>query len=217
MADKQIRPVPIVATLVVLSAIATMIWLGVWQLHRSEWKNALLARYATAQTDQSDTPFPFGQQAVEQSLYRHASINCEYVLGWNSIAGRNYRDESGFVQVATCATTIDGQPRQIDVVAGWVDQLGAVNWAGGPVKGTIAPGMDAQTAKLVAEPPLGGLQANARPDPSTIPNNHLAYAGQWFLFAIAATVIYILALRRRWRTRDTGDASAPQSMIPPAA
>jgi surfeit locus 1 family protein len=37
--------------------------------------------------------------------------------------------------------------------------------------------------RLVADPPLAGLAANAAPDPSDIPNNHLAYAVQWFLFA----------------------------------
>ena len=37
----------------------------------------------------------------------------------------------------------------------------------------------------------------ARPDPSDLPNNHLAYAGQWFFFAITAFIIYVLALRRR--------------------
>jgi len=30
-----------------------------------------------------------------------------------------------------------------------------------------------------------------------IPNNHLAYAVQWFLFAGIAGVIYALALKRR--------------------
>ena len=57
----------------------------------------------------------------------------------------------------------------------------------------IAPG-----PRLVAsEPPVAGLEPLARPDPSGIPNNHLAYAGQWFFFALTALVIYWLALRRR--------------------
>jgi cytochrome oxidase assembly protein ShyY1 len=37
------------------------------------------------------------------------------------------------------------------------------------------------------------------PSAAATPNNHLAYAGQWFLFALAASVIYILAVRRRLR------------------
>jgi len=31
------------------------------------------------------------------------------------------------------------------------------------------------------------------------PNNHLSYAIQWFFFAATALVIYVLALRKRWR------------------
>jgi surfeit locus 1 family protein len=37
----------------------------------------------------------------------------------------------------------------------------------------------------------------ARPNPDDVPNNHMAYAVQWFLFAAAAAVIYLLALRKR--------------------
>jgi surfeit locus 1 family protein len=40
----MIRRIPIVPTLVVLAAVATMIGLGVWQLQRRAWKEALIAR-----------------------------------------------------------------------------------------------------------------------------------------------------------------------------
>jgi surfeit locus 1 family protein len=43
------------------------------------------------------------------------------------------------------------------------------------------------------------LAASAPPSPSIIPNNHLSYAVQWFLFAGIAVTIYFLALRQRWR------------------
>ena len=52
---------------------------------------------------------------------------------------------------------------------------------------------------MIADPPLAGLEANARPDPASIPNNHLSYAIQWFLFALTALVIYAIALRKRLR------------------
>ena len=51
--------------------------------------------------------------------------------------------------------------------------------------------------RLVADPPLAGLAANAAPDPRELPDNHLAYAFQWFFFAMTALVIYFLALRRK--------------------
>ncbi|HBM05474.1 MAG TPA: threonine synthase, partial [Erythrobacter sp.] len=50
---------------------------------------------------------------------------------------------------------------------------------------------------------VAGLAPLAPPDPRDLPNNHLAYAGQWFFFALTALIIYILALRRRaTRARD---------------
>jgi surfeit locus 1 family protein len=56
-----------------------------------------------------------------------------------------------------------------------------------------------QTLLLVADAPAPGLAANSTPDWRIVPNNHLSYAGQWFLFAAIASVIYGLALRSRRR------------------
>jgi surfeit locus 1 family protein len=53
--------------------------------------------------------------------------------------------------------------------------------------------------RLVAATPGPGLMASAPPSPDIIPNNHLSYAVQWFLFAGIAVLIYGLALRQRWR------------------
>jgi surfeit locus 1 family protein len=53
--------------------------------------------------------------------------------------------------------------------------------------------------RLIAETPQAGLEPLAPPDPGDLPNNHLAYAVQWFFFAATALVIYVLALRRRQR------------------
>ena len=80
---------------------------------------------------------------------------------------------------------------------GWSrDPSNVGDWRGGEVRGIIAPG-----PRLVADPPLGGLAANAAPDPSEIPNNHLAYAVQWFLFAATALIIYAVAVWRRLSAR----------------
>ena len=82
------------------------------------------------------------------------------------------------------------------VVLGWSRDPAPRTWSGGEVAGVIAPGGDAGP-RLVADPPLAGLAANARPDPANIPNNHLAYAVQWFLFAAVALVIYAIAVSKR--------------------
>ena len=43
-------------------------------------------------------------------------------------------------------------------------------------------------------PPLG---RPLQPRAADLPDNHLAYAGQWFLFALTALVIYGLVLRQK--------------------
>ena len=88
--------------------------------------------------------------------------------------------------VAICRLA-DAHP--VRVVLGWSRNPASPVWSGGVVTGRIAPG-----PRLVADPPLAGLQPNAKPDPADIPNNHLAYAVQW-----VALVIYALALRKRMR------------------
>jgi surfeit locus 1 family protein len=82
-------------------------------------------------------------------------------------------------------------------------------WSGGAVSGYISHAPDGrsligslfdhspQRLLLVADAPPLGLAANGKPDLSSVPNNHLSYAVQWFFFAAIAAVIYVLALRRR--------------------
>lgn len=182
------RRIPIIPTIVVAAAIATMIALGVWQLGRMDEKEALLARYeAAAGNPQRLSQFP---QDPLANLYRRTPFDCEEAGEWNAISGRNDRDQAGYVQIVSCPGA--------DVVLGWSPGPDRVEWQGGELTGTIAPGGEAGF-RVVADPPLAGLQPNATPDPATTPNNHLAYAGQWFFFAFTALVIYILALRRRWR------------------
>jgi surfeit locus 1 family protein len=83
-----------------------------------------------------------------------------------------------------------------DVVLGWSQSPDTVAWKGGFIAGTVVPTGELGF-KIVADPPRAGLEANAKPDPGDLPNNHLAYAVQWFFFAATGLVIYVLALRRR--------------------
>jgi cytochrome oxidase assembly protein ShyY1 len=50
---------------------------------------------------------------------------------------------------------------------------------------------------LIAERAPEGLKSVAPPSVEDVPNNHLAYAVQWFFFAAVAAFIYVLALNRR--------------------
>lgn len=185
----MIRRLPVIPIVLVLLAVGVMIRLGFWQLDRMHQKEALLARYGVAQAVSSDVPFPQSEQAAEPVLYRHARIDCRQVSRISAIAGHNAAGETGMANVADCVLADGGKAR---VVLGWAREPNPVQWRGGAVTGLIAPG-----PRLVADPPLAGLAANARPDPADLPNNHLAYAVQWFLFAATALVIFVVAVRRR--------------------
>jgi cytochrome oxidase assembly protein ShyY1 len=85
---------------------------------------------------------------------------------------------------------------------GWSkDPNAGAGWTGGEVRGIIAPDRKSRM-RLVSATGLGGLEASNPPSPASIPNNHLFYAIQWFLFAGIAALIYGLALRKRWRQGD---------------
>lgn len=189
------RRLPLLPTLVVVAAVATMIALGVWQLQRREEKEALIARYAQAQALSSGVEWPREAWALEGALFRHSRLVCERVLARGAVAGHSATGETGWAQTASCALDGGGQA---EVVLGWARNPQQVDWSGGEVLGFVAPGADG-AARLIASPPLAGLAASARPDPRDMPNNHLAYAVQWFIFAATAAVIYLLAIRKRSR------------------
>lgn len=190
----SLKRVPIVATIVVLAAVAIMLRLGFWQLDRLAQKEALLARYSQAQTMSSDVPWPADDAAAQLVLYRHARITCDRVVSVRTIAGRSANGEAGWGHMATCELLGGGSA---EVALGWSRDPADRTWGGGEVGGIIGPA--GTGAKLVASPPLAGLEQLAAPDPNDIPNNHLAYAWQWFFFAATALVIYAIALRGRWR------------------
>ncbi|MEO5641234.1 MAG: SURF1 family protein [Sphingomicrobium sp.] len=200
------RRYPLVPTILVAAAIATMIGLGLWQLRRAQWKEALIARYAQAS---KMPPIAFPTVPIDSKnlpLYRYATGNCVEVVGRRTVAGSNRGGEPGFAQVADCRTGAEGPG--MAVVIGWSkDPKAGANWKGGPVSGIIGP--DAVTRMhLVVDGAAPGLEPAAPPTVTSIPNNHRSYAVQWFLFALVAAVIYLLALRRF-------DQSKPSEGKPP--
>ena len=130
-------------------------------------------------------------------LFRHATGNCLQVVGFRSSAGQNQQGEPGFLIIADCRTGAEGPGLSVEL--GWSKNPNAGrDFRGGLVSGIIAPDRLSRM-RLVAATPGPGLAASAPPSPATIPNNHLSYAIQWFLFAAIALVIYVLALRQRER------------------
>jgi surfeit locus 1 family protein len=199
---------PLVATIIVAAAILGMIALGVWQLQRRTEKEALLAQLTA---NQRLAPIAFPVIPVgEGLLFRRASVFCLKPVAWQSRGGRDAAGNTGWRQIASCATGAEGPGVMVQIgVAATANAKPA--WGGGKVSGYIshapsnAPMIAAafshlpKTLMLVADPPQAGLAANPPADLSSVPNNHLAYAVQWFLFALVAGAIYTIALRRRLR------------------
>lgn len=190
------RP-PLIATLVVLLAVATMIGLGVWQLGRAGEKEAALASFRAA----SGLPaiaWPVMPLAEDRlPLFRRASGLCLEPTAMKVVAGRNARGETGYSHWVDCRTIAEGPGMRVDI--GWSrDPQQRSTWSGGPVTGIVAPDTEMRM-RLVSTTGLGGFAASAPPNPEEIPNNHRGYAFQWFSFAAIALVIYALALRARGR------------------
>lgn len=185
---------PVIPTILVGVAVAIMIGLGIWQLQRKGQKEALLSRYEAAE-GLEPVAWPSVPDANALPLYRKSSLMCIKVIGWQSVSGSNSSGKAGFAHVASCQTGGAEGPGA-KVAVGWSERPVSPTWNGGAINGIIAPD-NAQLIKLVATDELEGLQLLARPSPEQIPNNHLLYAIQWFIFAAAAAVIYVLALRKR--------------------
>lgn len=185
---------PLIPTVLVGLAVATMIGLGIWQLQRKSEKEALLARYDAA-TGLAPVAWPLVPDKRDLPIFRKSSLMCIKVVGWQSVSGTSSSGKAGFAHIASCQTG-GGEGPGAKVAIGWTERPQSPDWQGGAVQGIIAPD-NAQLIKLVATDKVEGLQVLATPSPAQIPNNHLLYAIQWFIFAIAAAVIYFLAVRKR--------------------
>ena len=197
-----VKRIPVFPTLLVLLAIGVMVRLGFWQLDRLHQKEAVMVRYAAAQKQA-----PVVLESVPESeryLFWNVTFPCSQPVDGGMMAGRNAKSETGWAHVKICnggtvsdAAAKNGQRLvKVPVVIGWSSEPKDTAWAGGTVSGIVAPGAG-NTVRIITDPPLAGLEPNAKPDPSSVPNNHLSYAVQWFLFALTALVIYGLALRKR--------------------
>lgn len=190
----NLRALPIIPTIFVLVAVATMIALGIWQLGRADEKEALIARYSAVSSTADQVAWPSNEEELAERLYRASEVECIEVIGRRTTAATALNGLKGLAQIANCRLADGGEA---EIALGFTRQPVEGDWAGGIVTGVVAPG-----PRLVATPPQAGLQPLAKPDPSDLPNNHLAYAGQWFFFALTALIIYGLAIRKRLQARD---------------
>lgn len=198
------RRLPVIPTAVVALAVAAMIALGLWQLRRAEWKERLLADYAAAAAMPAVDLDPLldGRAPLPPLSFRRALVTCHAENAQPRVhAGRNRADAVGQVYVVPCWPGARGLAGRIRINAGWAPRPDAVQSLslGGIVAGRLgavdAEGPITLTAATAAPPLVPSQPVGIE----SIPNNHRLYALQWFFFAIAALVIYLLALRRRNR------------------
>ncbi|EQB32979.1 SURF1 family protein [Sphingobium ummariense] len=202
------RRIPVLPTVLVAIAVLAMIALGLWQLQRRGEKEAMLA-LAAANPAKPAIAFPALAPVDATLLFRPSSVHCLRVVGWRTEAGRAADGTTGYRLIAECVTGAEGPGALVAVgVAGKPDQK--PQWTGGQVSGWLSEEPDHRAVltriggkamplrpMLIARAAPPGLKPLAPPSTADVPNNHLAYAVQWFFFAAVAVVIYVLALRRR--------------------
>ncbi len=216
------RRLPVVPTIVVLLAAAAMVALGVWQLDRADEKRALKDLYARHLALPPTAVPVFGAPRPEL-MFRRATGMCLSHGPATSRGGEDASGATGYRLFVRCAPGAEGPGLLVEAgVAARFDAT--VTLPPGPVVGTLVPAPTSTSllgrltgdrpvaeAMLVLDRPAPGLRPSARPDPTAIPDNHLAYAVQWFAFALIALVIYGFALLRRARRAGGVPPSSPPS------
>jgi surfeit locus 1 family protein len=201
---------PIIASIIAGAAILTMIGLGIWQLQRKGEKEAEIAQLEL-NFKKHAVAFPELGPVSPDNLFRPSSVMCLHVENWRGISGSDASGKPGYQYIADCTTGAEGPGALI--LAGVNDRPNEHgNWQGGTVSGIITREPDDRTLigklfgtgkvlrpMLVSKAGLGGLRAPKPPSIASIPNDHLLYAVQWFFFAFAAAVIFVLAVRKRQR------------------
>ena len=209
------RRIPVLATIIVGAAVATMIALGFWQLRRAHERDTM-KRAMIERMGLNPAPYPYASPADEAMLYRRLSASCDQLLGWQTRAGRAADGRAGWRHIATCRSNGHTAPFQADMGVSTAPD-GVTAWRGGPVTGHAIRGPDSrrvlerlrgkppeQRLMIIAETPASGFTASRQPDPSQEANTSWSYTAQWFLFAATALVIYTLALRKRWSAASGG-------------
>jgi surfeit locus 1 family protein len=180
----------------------TLITLGVWQLQRLTWKETLLIQRQAAiqaplqQISSSDQLQPFQRATVTctaKTSRREQGFDAQ-----KNIAVRLYRLcqlESGpGLVVRSSWMQADDNP-SVDVsgrLLPWTPETFYSRWTGGS-------GLDLKSSWAATAPVADVFLQEGDSLPPELPNNHFAYAIQWFLFAGVLGIIFALYQRRQGR------------------
>ena len=202
------RRVPVLPTIVVLAMFATLVGLGVWQLQRREWKHELIRQLEAAPKlpllEAGD--FLAAMQGTQSIQYRRAELPCSpgTVLPYDLRGGSSVAGDSGYLVLVSCRP--NRKPPDIVAVAGWTQRPDAVSvpvtvdtvFRGLIIENPYGTAPDRPRFMLIPDTAIPPLLVSQMPDPGSLPDNHLSYAGQWFGLAAALLGIYGVWLRRRW-------------------
>lgn len=203
----MIRRLPIIPTIITAVGVLILCGLGRWQLERRVWKHELIARLEAATHLPPVTPSEFrAAMAGDISVqYRRAEISCHagQVQPYDLRPGSSAAGDSGFFVVVSCRP--NRLPPDIVAVAGWTRRADASRMtlnldhelAGTVIENPYGKAPNRPRFMLIPDTAIPPLGKPAQPSPEDLPDNHLAYAGQWFGLAIALVVVYGLWLRRR--------------------
>ena len=217
----------VTAFLFAACGFALLIWLGVWQLQRLEWKQAILARI-DARIAAAPVPLPAAPDpALDEYLAVTATgeIGTPAILvqashkrlgpGFRVIAPFNTGDrrilvDRGFLPDADRARPLPAVAADLTGTLHWPDEVDGFTPAPDAKTGIwFARDVPALATALGTEPVLLVVRRTSEDPPAVtpmpvdgagIPNDHLQYAITWFLLAAvwAAMSLYWLAgLRRR--------------------
>ncbi len=204
------RRLPLVPTLMTVVMAGIMVWLGIWQLQRREWKHQLIASLEAAQHLPPVTASEFYRSMIGAGSvqYRRAVVACRpgRVAPYDIKGGESATGESGFLIVVACRDPAFQHRKGPDlvVVAGWSGRPDPPDplIVDAEFDGTIIerpydkqPGRPA--FMLIPKTAVPPLVPSRTPSPEDLPDSHLSYAIQWFSFAVTLAVIYLIFVFRR--------------------
>ena len=208
-----------------LAGAAILISLGLWQLRRLEWKQAILADIArhmqSAPVDVPATPDPandrflpvratgrFTGQALDV-LVRRVEIGAGYrviavfeTLGRRVLVDRGFvrQDQRGAGHGASTVIAVTGNlhwPDEIDRFTPTPDSRTGL-WFARDVS-AMAQALGTEPVLIIARSDTGDAVEPMPVGDAGIPNNHFSYAIQWFLLALVwlgMTALYLWRIRR---------------------
>lgn len=208
-----------------LVGAAILISLGLWQLRRMEWKEAILAeieaRIAAAPVDLPAAPDPEADRYLPVSVSGSFTGERLFVLVSRKqvgagvrvieafdVQGRRVLVDRGFLPDAekdrpltVTAATVTGNLHWPEETDGFIPPPDPKTglWFARDAE-AMAAALKTEATYIVAREPTGDGIEPLPVDTSSIPNDHWGYAVQWFLLAatwLGMTAYFLWRIRRR--------------------